>query len=297
MIFSEMTAPGRGGISTIAVLVAGVERESCGALFRPSVPGKSGSINYRHMIDASGATIDEVIVGVECLRASDGQLVEIHCHGGPASVAGICGRLTEAGYRRVGWRELLDAAGCGRGESAVMRAADAALVDLPTMAAVELVLRQRDGAFERGVRELLGHLSEGRLAAAEAGIAGLLERWRRCGRWLAGGARVAIIGAPNVGKSSLMNALAGHERVIVDESPGTTRDVVGERVLLGGVAVELLDTAGLRDSADEVEREGVQRALEESRGADVRLCLVDLSRGLTAAERGMIEMEIGRAHV
>lgn len=327
MIFAELTAPGRGGISTIAVLdetcadvagAAGEARDGTAAggdgilsgiqisrsmveLNNCFVPGGLGGVdevNYRRMVDASGAVIDEVIVRSRRL-AGDGSagetgaaggvlLVEIHCHGGPASVAAICGRIEQAGGRRVDWRELTEAAGRAEGESGINRAADMLLPELPTSAAVEFVLRQRDGLLEGALRGIIADLAGGRVAEAESAVAALLDGWRHCGRWLARGPRVAIIGAPNVGKSSLLNALAGHERAIVDETPGTTRDIVGEQVVICGLAVELRDTAGLRASADAVERVGVEWAWREAASADVRLCLVDLSRDMTDDERRVL---------
>lgn len=325
MIFAELTAPGRGGISTIAVLdevCAGTAGDAgdagdggdCGIIsgvpisrsmvelnncFVPDGFGGVGEVNYRRIVDASGAVIDEVIVRSRRLAGGLGEtgdtgktgnvlLLEIHCHGGPASVAAICGRIEQAGGRRVDWRQLTEAAGRAAGESGVNRAADMLLPELPTPAAVEFVLRQRDGLLEGALRGIIADLAGGRVAEAESAVAALLDGWRHCGRWLVRGPRVAIIGAPNVGKSSLLNALAGHERAIVDETPGTTRDIVGEQVAVGGLAVELRDTAGLRESADAVERVGVEWAWREAESADVRLCLVDLSRDMTDDERRML---------
>jgi tRNA modification GTPase len=101
------------------------------------------------------------------------------------------------------------------------------------------------------------------------------------GRVLAQGARVAILGRPNVGKSSLLNALLGDERAIVTPIAGTTRDTVEERTILGGVAVHLVDTAGLTETDDPIERIGVQRSRSAAREADLLLLIIDSSAGVT----------------
>jgi len=112
------------------------------------------------------------------------------------------------------------------------------------------------------------------LADLRIQLDGLLHETRR-GVRLNDGVRVVIIGRPNAGKSSLLNALAGSERAIVTAVAGTTRDVLRESLLLDGVAVELADTAGLRETEDEIEREGVRRALGELRRADAALLVTD----------------------
>jgi tRNA modification GTPase len=109
------------------------------------------------------------------------------------------------------------------------------------------------------------------------------------GRVLAQGARVAILGRPNVGKSSLLNALLGDERAIVTPIAGTTRDTVEERAILGGVAVHLVDTAGLTETDDPIERIGVERSRSAAREADLLLLVIDSSAGVTRADRGVAE--------
>jgi tRNA modification GTPase len=120
------------------------------------------------------------------------------------------------------------------------------------------------------------------LATAEAGR--LAER----------GARLALVGRPNVGKSSLLNALLGFERSIVSASPGTTRDYLEAPLELEGVPLTAVDTAGVRDASDEIEASGVQRALALAENADLVLCLLDLSRPLTSADRALLE-RLGQA--
>jgi len=110
------------------------------------------------------------------------------------------------------------------------------------------------------------------------------------GRILWEGASVAIVGRPNVGKSRLLNALLGEERAIVSESPGTTRDVVSEVASIRGIPIKLIDTAGMRDSADPVERSGVERARTALQDADVALAVVD---GSVPFHRADVEIVAG----
>ena len=108
------------------------------------------------------------------------------------------------------------------------------------------------------------------------------------GRLLREGATVAIVGRPNVGKSSLFNALVGGDRAIVSETPGTTRDLVTERVDVRGLCVTLVDTAGVRESSEPVEQEGVRRTARARETADLVIVVLDASRGLTGNDEALL---------
>jgi tRNA modification GTPase len=123
-----------------------------------------------------------------------------------------------------------------------------------------------------------------RAIAVQTAIAALLETFD-AGRALREGLSVLILGRPNVGKSSLLNALLGEARAIVTEIPGTTRDTVEEQLVLGGFPLRLVDTAGVRETDDPIEREGVRRAQEKIMTADLVLLVVDVSLPLTAEDR------------
>ncbi len=129
---------------------------------------------------------------------------------------------------------------------------------------------------------------EADLAAAEASLKALLDSFSR-GRVLTGGVPTAIVGRPNAGKSSLLNALLGYERAIVTDIPGTTRDVLTERISLGGVVAELSDTAGRRDTEDPIERIGVDRAQRAAEGADVVLIVIDAAEPLDASDEALLK--------
>jgi tRNA modification GTPase len=128
----------------------------------------------------------------------------------------------------------------------------------------------------------------GKIAAVRAPLVAL-ERSFAYGRVVREGFRLAIVGRPNAGKSSLFNRLVERDRAIVTAAPGTTRDTVTERVSMAGIPVELIDTAGLREGADEAERMGVARTREAMAEADVVLLVVDATVGISQEDRAVIE--------
>jgi tRNA modification GTPase len=158
-----------------------------------------------------------------------------------------------------------------------------AMVDLaraPTVRTAEILLDQWHGALERDLCELT---SPGSPDLVRRRIETLLARERMGSRLIAGW-KVALAGRPNVGKSHLLNALAGYTRAIVDPTPGTTRDLVTVRTSMNGWPVELADTAGLRFSSDTIEVEGIHRARAYQSQADLVVLVLDQSQPLTAAD-------------
>ena len=224
-------------------------------------------------------------------------MAEFSCHGGRVVLYDVLAALLEAGARQAGPGEFTRRAFLN---GKLDLAESEAIIDLITAgsrAAARAALSQASGALSQRCRALRAGLVEAdadilayvdfsdegvvqadpavlcaALREAEAGLDALLATCRR-GRVVKEGAPTAIIGKPNAGKSSLLNLLAGSERAIVTELPGTTRDVVSETVSVGGLALRLLDTAGLRDTADPVERIGVQRSRQAA--AEASLLLAD----------------------
>jgi tRNA modification GTPase len=133
-------------------------------------------------------------------------------------------------------------------------------------------------------------------ASAAADLAALQATYRR-GRQLTEGIATAIVGAPNAGKSSLLNALLGYERAIVTNIPGTTRDTVEEKARLGGVLLRLIDTAGLRETTDTVERIGVQRSREALQRAELALVVIDGGKPLEAEDLEALEAAKSAQHI
>jgi tRNA modification GTPase len=202
-----------------------------------------------------GSHADEVVVAVKQLEPEE--VVEVDCHGGRRVVAWVAELLGEFDRRkparRDGWTILPYAL---------------------TLRTASILLDQCHGAFDRVVDDiLLSPESAGDKLAALARYAGV-------GRHLTEPWRVVIAGEPNVGKSSLVNAVAGFQRSVVSATPGTTRDVVSTVTAIDGWPVELLDTAGLRVAADELEAEGVTRATAVQADADLVVWVLDGSRPL-----------------
>jgi tRNA modification GTPase len=211
---------------------------------------------------------DEVVVSVRAV--SPVPSVEVHCHGGREVVRFLTDLLTARGLRPCPWEEFLSSAGM----PAWQAEAAAALAHAPTVRTAAILLDQYHGAFAAALRGLLAALTAGDIVTAKT-LASELSRNAPLGRHLTEPWRVAIAGAPNVGKSSLVNALAGYTRSIVDATPGTTRDVVTTRLALDGWPVELADTAGQRPQAGMLEGQGIALARQAVAAADLCLWLLD----------------------
>ncbi len=217
-----------------------------------------------------GEIADEVVLTVQ--RGGATPLLELHCHGGRANVRFLLELLAARGLRVCDWREFLR-----RTEPDPLRAAAAvALTEAPTVRTATILLDQCAGAFAAALDAVTAALDRGDANAASAALDGL-ARHAPLGRRLTAPWRVAVAGPPNVGKSSLVNALAGYQRSIVAPTPGTTRDVVTTRLAIDGWPVELADTAGVRDATDALEMQGVRMAREASADADLCLWVLDAS--------------------
>jgi tRNA modification GTPase len=199
---------------------------------------------------------------------------DIHCHGGDAAARRILGGLERAGCRIVPWQDLVAVA-------ADLFASECldALARAPTLRTANILLEQSSGALSNGLHRLRHGLdaTPPDIEAALSQLDGLLK-WADFGLHLRDPWKVVIIGRPNVGKSSLLNALAGFARSIVFDKPGTTRDLVTAEIALEGWPVRLVDTAGLRDSNDKLEAAGIKLAQEQAELADCRVIVVDISQ-------------------
>ena len=219
-------------------------------------------------------------------------VLELHGHGGPVVMDLLLARVIELGARPARPGEFSQRAYLNDKLDLAQAEAVADLIDAASAAAARAALRSLDGAFSQQVHALVDRLTalrvqieagldfpdeeldlfaDGRLAAEASDLAddlsALLNR-AGAGRLLREGLTVVLAGAPNVGKSSLLNALAEREAAIVTAIPGTTRDVLREHLAIDGLPLHLVDTAGLRDSDDPVEREGIRRARAEIKRAD-----------------------------
>lgn len=192
--------------------------------------------------------------------------VEVHCHGGEAAVRAILADLAEQGCQTVSctaWEQLT------AGHSIATEAA-AALPLATTSKTAAILLDQQQGALEEHINQVVAHVSAENGATARSLLNPLIERIP-LGEHLTKPWQVVLAGPPNVGKSSLINAILGYQRAIVFDRPGTTRDVVTATTAINGWPVELSDTAGLRTGGDAIETAGMELALQAVRSADLIL--------------------------
>jgi tRNA modification GTPase len=213
---------------------------------------------------------DEVVLAVK--RVAPACWLELHCHGGREVVSYLHDLFVSHGLRPCPWPDFL---GLTSADSLQADAA-AALAEAPTARTAAILLDQYHGAFGRALQTIDAHVARGDVPAARA-IAEELARFAPLGRHLVTPWRVVIAGAPNVGKSSLLNALAGYQRSIVAPTPGTTRDLVTVRLAIDGWPVEFVDTAGLRGAAEALEVEGIEQARATAANADLCLWVLDAS--------------------
>lgn len=226
----------------------------------------SGGKGQRSEASQSHPAAEDVVV---CRTGPDA--CEIHCHGGDAAVRRILADLRSFGGEIVEWRSQLEAE-----RSVWEREHSDALSRATTLRAAGWIAAQA-GRMERAIAELTELVASGQRELA-ASRANEMLAWAIFGRHLTRPWEVVLAGRPNVGKSSLINALVGFERSIVFDEPGTTRDVVTADTVLDGWTIRLSDTAGQRGSAKDLEAAGIARAREAFANADARLLLIDVSQ-------------------
>jgi tRNA modification GTPase len=264
-----LTPPGRGAIATLGLhgpdawgAVRRFFRSRKGEL--PATP-QAGHFRLGRLGEEMH---DEVVLAVKC--AEPACWLELHSHGGREVVRYLHDLFVTHGLRPCSWQDFLRLTSADPLQSA----AAAALAEAPTARTAAILLDQYHGALGRALQTIESHRERGDLLTARS-IAEELARFAPLGRHLTTPWRVAIAGAPNVGKSSLLNALAGYQRSIVAATPGTTRDLVTVRLAIDGWPVEFVDTAGLRDSTEALEGQGIEQARYAVNAADLCLWVVD----------------------
>jgi tRNA modification GTPase len=317
------TAPGRGGIGVVrlsgknlAPVMQAVCRLASGAALQPR------HATYLDFIDADGGIIDQgLAIYFKAPHSYTGEdVLELQGHGGPVVLQMLLARCLEAG-RAIGLRlaqpgEFTHRAFLNDKLDLAQAEAVADLIEASTVAAAKSASQSLSGAFSRvihGLVEQVIHLrmlveatldfpeeeidfleksdARGQLARIrEALDQAFSKAWQ--GALLRDGLNVVLAGQPNVGKSSLLNALAGADVAIVTPIAGTTRDKVTETIQIEGIPINIIDTAGIRemaDAGDEVERIGIERTWGAVKQADVILHMLDASRGPTRADEEMVE--------
>jgi tRNA modification GTPase len=306
------TPPGRGGIGVIRVsgpLAATIAREMLGEVPRPR------RAVLRTFRGADGQAIDSGLALYFALPASftGEDVLELHGHGGPVVMDMLLARTLQLGARMAEAGEFSRRAFLNDKLDLAQAEAIADLIDSGSVEAARAALRSMHGEFSVAVHSLTEAVTETRMhveaaidfpeeeidfladTALRARVDGAIELCAqiaakaRQGALLREGMTVVIAGRPNAGKSSLLNRLAGYDAAIVTAIPGTTRDVLRERIAIDGMPLHIADTAGLRDEADVVEAEGIRRARQEMTRADRILYVVD---GQLRLEPNDIEREI-----
>jgi tRNA modification GTPase len=297
-IAAVATPVGRGGIGVVRVSGSKVPDIARSLLGQLPEPRHATFASFR---DRSGERIDDgIALYFPAPHSYTGEAVlELQGHGGPVVMRALLGACLEAGARLAEPGEFTRRAFLEGKLDLAQAEAVADLIDAASREAARSALRSLSGEFSAAVHSLVARLTElralteamldfpeeevdslhrddaaGRLRAVRGDLGDLLAKSRQ-GKLLATGIRVVIAGRPNVGKSSLLNRLAGEERAIVTPLAGTTRDALREPIEIGGVPIVLVDTAGLRSSVDEIERLGMERTQQELASADVVLAVFE----------------------
>ena len=306
------TAPGRGGVGVIRISGSNL------LPFAFALTGKTPRPRYATLADfkaTDGSTIDTGLLlyfpNPHSFTGED--VLELQGHGGPVVLQLLLARCLDLGARLAEPGEFSRRAFLNGKMDLAQAEAVADLIDAATASAARSAVRSLQGEFSRAIGELneelinLRMLVEATLDFPEEDIDflkaadafGRLERLQRKlaeifdragqGKLLQAGLHVVLAGQPNVGKSSLLNRLAGDDLAIVTPIAGTTRDALRSTIQIEGIPLHIIDTAGLRETDDEVERIGIERSWKEIERSDVVLLLVDSRTGVTEADREILE--------
>lgn len=310
-IAAQATASGRGGVGIVRVsgpLSAEIATAVLGHCPRPRYA------EYLSFRDRQGETIDTGIAlyfpSPNSFTGED--VLELQGHGGPVVMDMLLQTVISHGARLARPGEFSERAFLNDKLDLAQAEAIADLIDAGSEQAARSAIRSLQGAFSRAIHRLVDQvtelrvyveasmdfpeeeidfLSEGhvtaRIAALQAQVEHVLTQATQ-GSLLKEGINVVLVGRPNAGKSSLLNALARREAAIVTDIPGTTRDIVREEIHIDGLPLHILDTAGLRESADVVEKEGMRRTWQAIEQADVLLLMVDDTQGMAEIENEIL---------
>lgn len=313
------TPPGRGGVGIIRVsgpLATHVAQATLGHCPKPRYA------EYLPFHDPQGNVLDQGLAlyfpGPHSFTGED--VLELQGHGGPVVMDMLLHSVIQHGARMARPGEFSERAFLNDKLDLTQAEAIADLIDAGSEQAARTALRSLQGAFSAAIHELVAEvtrvrvyveaamdfpeeeidfLSEGRVAeqvqALQHQLDGILQQAHQ-GSLIREGINVVLVGQPNAGKSSLLNALSKREAAIVTEVPGTTRDVIREEILLDGLPLHILDTAGLRESGDIVEQEGMRRTWQAVEQADMLLVLVDDAQGFSEVEQSILARVGAKLH-
>ena len=297
-IVAVATAPGRGGIAIVRISGPAVTSISKKLLGKVPKPRLADLLSFR---DISGQPIDQgLALYFPAPHSFTGEdVLELHGHGGPVIVDLLVSTIIKHGARNARPGEFSERAYLNNKMDLTQAEAVADLIDAGSEAAARSAYRSLQGAFSEKIHRLVEALVKLRMfveaaidfpeeevdfladdninqqaEAITTDLDNLLKQARQ-GQLLHDGMTLALVGPPNVGKSSLLNNLTGNDSAIISETPGTTRDVIRENINIDGLPVHLMDTAGLRTTADTIEREGIVRAKDAMLQADRVLVIMD----------------------
>ncbi len=303
-IVAEATPPGRGGIAIVRVSGPLVEAVALSVLGQIPAPRVATLLPF---LDENHIALDEgIAVYFKAPHSFTGEnVLELQGHGGPAVVDLLIRRILQLGVRLARPGEFSERAFLNDKLDLAQAEAIADLIDASSAEAARSALRSLQGEFSKRIHVLVEALTQLRMYVeaaidfAEEEIDFLADQQIGTdlqavidvlhavqaeavqGSLLRDGITVVIAGQPNVGKSSLLNRLSGKDVAIVTDIPGTTRDVLRAEIVLDGMPMHIIDTAGLRESADVVEQEGIRRAKQEIAQADIVIIMTDASREMT----------------
>lgn len=304
-IAAVATAPGRGGIGVVRV--SGLDLLALAESLSNRRP-EARLATLASFKDGAGETIDQgILLYFPAPHSFTGEdVLELQGHGGPVVLQLLLTRCLELGARLAEPGEFTRRAFLNDKLDLAQAEAVADLIEAATAQAARSALRSLTGEFSQAVHGLVERLIElrmlveatldfpeeeievvadaaPRLLRLQADLASLRARAKQ-GSLLRNGLHVVLAGPPNVGKSSLLNRLAGEDRAIVTDIAGTTRDAVRETIQIEGIPLHIIDTAGLRETEDALEKLGIERSWREIERADVVLQLVDAGAGMSAAD-------------
>jgi len=305
------TAPGSGGIGVVRVSGPASSKVAAGVLGHCPAPRHAG---YLPFLDAEGSLIDRGIAiyyaGPHSYTGED--VLELQAHGGPALMQLLLQRCLQLGARQAEPGEFTRRAYLNDKLDLAQAEAVADVISAASAEAARSAMRSLAGEFSQRIHTLRGKLIDLRMYVEacldfpeedidfiqQGGVSDKLAHIDRelqsvfagakQGNLLREGIQVVLVGQPNVGKSSLMNQLAGEEVAIVTPVAGTTRDTIRSAIHINGVPLHIIDTAGLRETSDEVEQQGIARTWRALENAHVALLLVDAAHGITEVEKSIL---------
>ena len=307
------TAPGRAGIGIVRISGTNLADFAGLILGKRPEPRKVTFCSFR---DAEDAVLDQgIALFFPAPHSYSGEdVLELQGHGGPAVLHMVLQRCLQLGARLALPGEFTQRAFLNDKIDLAQAESVADLIDATTSQAAKSAMRSLMGDFSRFIHQLVSelidlrmlveamldfpeeelgeadfHQRDSKLAGIQARLTSILQLAQQ-GSLLREGAQIALIGQPNVGKSSLLNRLSGDDVALVSDVPGTTRDVIRQSIQLNGVPLHILDTAGIRESEDKVELMGIERTRNTIRQADALLIMMDAKDDLASSEKILAEL-------